>query len=88
MPYIVSTIRKDTMTKSAVINARIQPELKKAVESIFERLGLNTTQAVTLFFMHVKNYQGLPFEVRLPNETTRNAIANARKGRGLKKFKA
>jgi DNA-damage-inducible protein J len=73
------------MAKTAVINARIQPELKNAVEAIFEKLGLTTTQAVTLFFMYVKNYQGLPFEVRLPNETTRKAIANARKGNGLKK---
>lgn len=68
------------MAKTAMINARIEPKLKKEVEGILQRLGLNTTQAVSLFFRHVKNYRGLPFEVRLPNAATRRAIEAARKG--------
>ena len=69
------------MAKTAMINARIEPALKKEVEGILQRLGLNTTQAVSLFFRHVKNYRGLPFEVKLPNAATRRAIAAARKGK-------
>jgi DNA-damage-inducible protein J len=68
------------MAKTAMINARIEPKLKKEVEGILHRLGLNTTQAVSLFFRNVKNYRGLPFEVRLPNAATRRAIEAARKG--------
>ena len=68
------------MAKTATINARIEPKLKKEVEGILQRLGLNTTQAVSLFFRHVKNYRGLPFEVKLPNAATRRAIAEARRG--------
>lgn len=70
------------MAKTAMINARIEPALKKEVEGILQRLGLNTTQAVSLFFRHVKNYRGLPFEVKLPNAATRRAIEAARKGKG------
>jgi DNA-damage-inducible protein J len=69
------------MAKTAMINARIEPKLKKEVEGIFQRLGLNTTQAVSLFFRHVKNYRGLPFEVKLPNAATRRAIEAARRGK-------
>lgn len=69
------------MAKTAMINARIEPALKKEVEGILQRLGLNTTQAVSLFFRHVKNYRGLPFEVKLPNAATRRAIEAARKGK-------
>lgn len=75
------------MAKSAMINARVEPKLKQEVEGIFREIGLNTTQAVTLFFRHVKNYRGLPFDVKIPNETTRKAIAEARKGKG-NKFKS
>ncbi|MGA9405771.1 MAG: type II toxin-antitoxin system RelB/DinJ family antitoxin [Bacteroidota bacterium] len=75
------------MAKSAMINARVEPKLKHEVEGILSRIGLNTTQAVTLFFRHVKNYRGLPFDVRIPNKTTRKAIAEARNGKG-KKFKS
>lgn len=69
------------MAKTAMINARIEPALKKEVEGILRRLGLNTTQAVSLFFRHVKNYRGLPFEIKLPNTATRRAIEEARKGK-------
>ena len=75
------------MAKTAMINARIEPKLKKEVEGIFQRLGLNTTQAVSLFFRHVKNYRGLPFEVKLPNAATRRAIEAARKGT-VRKFQS
>ena len=69
------------MAKTAMINARIEPKLKKEVEGILQRLGLNTTQAVSLFFRHVKNYRGLPFEVKLPSAATRRAIEAACKGK-------
>ena len=81
------------MAKTAMINARIEPELKEEVDEIFDQLGLTTTEAVTLFFKRVKNYRGLPFEVRLPNAETRKAIEQARKGkvqgfRSIKDLKA
>ena len=76
------------MAKTAVVNARIEPKLKSEAETILRRLGLTTAQALTLFFAHVRNYRGLPFELRLPNSTTRRAIRNARKGVGVKKFRS
>ena len=75
------------MAKSAMINARVEPKLKQEVEGIFRQIGLNTTQAITLFFRHVKNYRGLPFDVKVPNEASRKAIAEARTGKG-NKFKS
>lgn len=37
------------MPKSASVHARIEPELKEAAEAILKELGLNATQAITLF---------------------------------------
>jgi DNA-damage-inducible protein J len=74
------------MSKSAMVNARIEPKLKSTVETIFRKLGLNTAQAVTLFFRHVQNHKGLPFDVRLPNAATRQAIVDARKRKNVKRF--
>ena len=74
------------MSKTAMINARVEPKLKNEVESVLRKLGLNTAQAITLFFTYVRNYRGLPFDVRLPNATTRKAIEYARKGRNIKRF--
>jgi DNA-damage-inducible protein J len=75
------------MPKTATVNTRIEPHLKREVETIFDELGLTTTQAVTLFFAHVNNYRGLPFELRLPNEETQKAIEQARRGNGGKRFR-
>lgn len=54
--------------KTAAINARIAPELKDDVESILSRLGITTTQAITMYFEQIKMKRGLPFAVRLPEE--------------------
>lgn len=40
--------------KTAAINARIAPELKADVESILSRLGMTTTQAITMYFEQIK----------------------------------
>ena len=37
------------MSKSAMVRARLEPSLKDHAETIFHRLGLNATQAITLF---------------------------------------
>lgn len=76
------------MPKSAMIRARIEPELKTEVESIFNEVGLTATEAITAFYRNVKMYRGIPFELRIPNKTTRKAIEQARNGRHLKKFKS
>ena len=63
--------------KTAVISARIDPGLKQNTEQIFQELGLTTTQAITLFYKQVALQRGLPFAVKLPNEETVQALAEA-----------
>ena len=62
------------MNKTAKISARIEPELKHQGEAIFSTIGLSTSDAITLFFRQVVMYKGLPFEVKIPNETTIKAL--------------
>jgi DNA-damage-inducible protein J len=56
------------MPRAAMIHARMEPELKQSVESIFKALGMTTTEAVTLFYKQVMMRQGLPFAVEMPDE--------------------
>jgi DNA-damage-inducible protein J len=69
------------MAKEAMIRARIEPQLKAEVEDIFQELGLSITEAVTLFYKQVKLNRGLPFEVRIPNETTLKTFKDTDAGR-------
>lgn len=62
------------MSKSAVVRARMEPGLKENAEAILERLGLNATQAITLFYRQVELRDGLPFEVSIPNDETKRVF--------------
>ena len=66
--------------KTETVRARIDAGLKASAEAIFQRLGLNTTTAITLFYSQVQLNEGLPFEVRIPNSATRRAMTEAEHG--------
>jgi len=69
--------------KTAIINARIRPELKTDVEGILGQLGITTTQAITMFFEQVKINRGIPFELKIPNDETIQAMNDARTNRDM-----
>lgn len=71
------------MKKSEIIRARVQPELKDSVEEIFRKLGLTTTQAITLFYTQVQLRGGLPFDVAIPNRKTIKTFTATDEGRDL-----
>jgi len=61
----------------------MEPDLKDKAEFIFQKLGLTTTQALTLFYKQVELRNGLPFDVAIPNEATRRTFADTDSGRNL-----
>ena len=71
------------MNKSATVRARIEPNLKNKAEKVFRDLGLSTTQAINLFYRQVELRNGLPFEVVIPNKTTRSTFSNTDSGKDL-----
>jgi DNA-damage-inducible protein J len=74
------------MRKSAMIRARVEPELKLEVENIFKELGLTTTEAITLFYHQVKARKGIPFEISIPNETTLETAKKTNAGKELNEY--
>ncbi|MFA4994742.1 MAG: type II toxin-antitoxin system RelB/DinJ family antitoxin [Bdellovibrionales bacterium] len=74
------------MSKTEVIHARITPDLKISVEAVLQKIGLSTTDAISLFFHQVVLKRGIPFDVRLPNKKTRQTIKEAQAGKNLKAY--
>ncbi len=68
------------MSKTAMITARIDPELKRETEKVLKELGLTTSQAITLFFNQISLRKALPFAVAIPNTETAQAIETALAG--------
>ena len=55
---------------TATIHAKIDSETKNAAKGVLNSLGLNMSEAITLFFKQIVYTRSIPFELRLPNKTT------------------
>lgn len=62
---------------TANINVRVDAELKKEAEGLFNDLGLNMSSAITMFLKSAVRCDGIPFQVRRNafNAETRAALA-------------
>jgi DNA-damage-inducible protein J len=74
------------MTETTIVSARIDSELKRSVEKLFREMGLSAAQAIRLFYSEVETQRGLPFGVKTPNETTRQALREAKARYDLRSF--
>ncbi|MCJ0602347.1 type II toxin-antitoxin system RelB/DinJ family antitoxin [Enterococcus cecorum] len=68
------------MSKTANINIRIEPEVKKEAEELFGSFGISVTDAINIF-LHTSLMQGgFPFVIKQPkyNKETEDAMQEAR----------
>ena len=75
------------MSKTAVVRARLEPALKKSAEKVFAQLGLTTSEAIQLLYRQVSLTHSLPFTLSVPNQTTKQAIRQNRRGVGVRRYK-
>ena len=71
------------MGETEMIRARVDAKLKAKAEAILEKLGLSASDAIRIFYRQVALQKGLPFDVKLPNATTRRALKEAEARQGL-----
>ena len=65
---------------TALINVRLETELKKNAEELFAELGLSMTAAINIFLRQAVRSRSIPFDITLysvPNEETMAAIREA-----------
>jgi len=73
--------------KTATVRTRIEPELKYDVEHILATLGLSFSEAIELFLRQVKLKNGIPFDIRIPNEVTLKTFRDTDEGKNLIRYK-
>lgn len=69
-------------TTDTYVRARIDTETKNRATDALEAMGLSVSDAIRLLMSVVAEEQRLPFEVKVPNRITREAIDELEKGRG------
>jgi DNA-damage-inducible protein J len=70
------------MPKDAYINARVDKQLKAKAEKVLQRIGVSTTDAITMLLHQIVLRNGVPFDVCIPNKETRRAMAELDGGKG------
>jgi len=71
------------MPNLATVKVKIEPQLKKEAETIFQKLGLTPMEAIKLFYRMVKLEKNLPFDAKMPNDETLQAIKDAEDRKNL-----
>jgi len=74
------------MTKTTMVRARIEPDLKNEVDFILTKLGLTASETIHLLYRQIKMRRGLPFDVRIPNGLTARTLKATKAGKGVKHF--
>mgnify|MGYP000856987023 CR=1 FL=1 len=75
------------MAKTTNLNIRVDEELKREAEAIFNELGFNMSTAMNIFLRYSVRYGGIPFDLRIekPNKETMAAIDDVNNNRNMSK---
>lgn len=67
------------MTASKVrTNVYLDSDMKLKAKEIFKQYGVSLSDAINMFLTQSVLERGLPFEMKIPNDETKKAIADAR----------
>ena len=69
-------------TADTYVRARIDSATKESATEALSAMGLSISDAIRLLMLRVVDERRLPFEVKVPNATTRKAIAELEAGKG------
>ena len=69
-------------TADTYVRARIDTNTKERAAEALEAMGLSISDAIRLLMLRIADERRLPFEVRVPNATTRRAMAELEAGKG------
>jgi DNA-damage-inducible protein J len=63
-----------------MIHIRLDEQLNAEATEVLNAMGLSMSAAVRVFLTRVAQEKAIPFEVRVPNSTTIEAMEEARRG--------
>ena len=72
----------NTATQDTYVRARIDTTTKERAVSALADMGLSVSDAIRMLLMRVAQERRLPFEVKVPNKATRDAMAELEAGGG------
>ena len=71
------------MEKSATIQARINPEVKREAQKILSQLHISMSEAIAMYLTQITLHKGIPFEIKIPNEITQKTLKDSEVGKNI-----
>ncbi|MCK5674741.1 MAG: type II toxin-antitoxin system RelB/DinJ family antitoxin [Spirochaetales bacterium] len=73
------------MARTATIQARIDPEIKLKAQEILNKLHISMSDAISIYLTQVTLQNGIPFDLKIPNDLTAETIRKTEEGKELHK---
>ena len=64
------------------VRARIDSSTKKRATAALDAMGLSVSDAIRLLMVRIADEGRMPFEIKIPNRITRDAINSLESGKG------
>jgi len=74
------------ITLKETTSIKLDKESKERAKLIFKELGITMGDAFNMFLSQVNLHQGMPFEIKIPNDMTKKVIKEARQGKNVEDF--
>ena len=73
------------MAKTATIQTRVDPKIKKSTQNILNTLNISMSEAISMYLSQITLHKGIPFEVKIPNRITAQTLKKSEEGKELHK---
>jgi len=71
------------MAKTATIQTRVDPNVKYSAQKILKKLNISMSEAISMYLSQITLHNGIPFEIKIPNEVTAKVLNNAENGKNV-----
>jgi DNA-damage-inducible protein J len=76
------------MTADTIVRSRIDTATKEQAAAALEAMGLTISDAIRLLLLRVAEEKRLPFDVKVPNAKSRQAMQELAEGKGKRSASA
>jgi len=71
------------MAKTATIQTRVDPEIKRNAQKILNTLNISMSEAISIYLSQITLHKGIPFEIKIPNSITAQTLQKSENGKEL-----
>ena len=72
------------MIKTATIQTRVDPVVKKNAQQILKKLNITMSEAISMYLSQITLHQGIPFELKIPNDHTAKTLEESENEKNLR----